>query len=218
MRKISRMIAAAAMSLVLAAAMPLTAFASTGTTDWTDYATLYPDGCYNVSNTSLLQGTWVTTHASEPAKFSNIKSSKPGVAKASVTKASSKCNTLSVKAKEAGSTYISFKINGEKVKQKLVVKNYVNPFKKITVNGKNVTSRFDGGNVITLSYEQYKGKTVTIKWSAKKNWGIIDANRSNDSKYSFTVTEKTDVLFYCGNSKFRNALTTWEERVYIRFV
>lgn len=217
MRKISRMIAAAAMSLVLAAAIPLTAFASTGTTDWTDYATLYPDGCYNVSNTSLLMGTWASSTISEHAKFSNIKSSKPGVAKASVTKVSSRCNTLSVKAKKAGSTYISFKINGEKVKQKLVVKNYVNPFKKITVSGKNVTSRFDGVNVITLSYEQYKGKTVTIKWSGKKNW-YISEHRTNTSKCSFTVTEKTDVYFDCVNSKCTNALTTWYEDLYIRFV
>jgi hypothetical protein len=217
MRKISRMIAAVATSLLLVAAMPLTALASTWTTEWTDYATLYPDGCYNVRNISNLGGTWVTGHASEPAELSNIKSSKPGVAKASVTKASSKMNTLSVKAKKSGSTYISFKLNGKKVKQKLVVKNYVNPFKKITVNGKNVTSRFDGVSVITLSYEQYKGKTVTIKWSGKKNWSVSD-NTHSSSKRSFTVTEKTDVYFYCQSSKYSNSLSALSESVYIRFV
>lgn len=128
----------------------------------TSYVTYYPktkyyDNAQQVSN-------------SENARFTSLKSSKKSVATVSCRK-DKWGYAVYVLPKKTGTTYVSYKLQGVAYKQKVVVNKYVNPYKKVTVNGQNITKQFKKTNVAVVSYKKYKNKKVTIKYEMKKNWG-----------------------------------------------
>ena len=128
----------------------------------TSYVTYYPktkyyDNAQQVTN-------------SEKTKFTSLKSSKKSVATVSCRK-NNWGYAVYVLPKKTGTTYVSYKFEGVTYKEKVVVQKYVNPYKKVTVNGQDITNQFKKTNVAVVSYNKYKNKKVTIKYEMKKNWG-----------------------------------------------
>lgn len=58
------------------------------------------------------------------------------------------------------------------IKKKFVLRKYKNPFSKITLNGKDITSQFNKSSCYTMPYKNYKGKKLDITASFKKDWKV----------------------------------------------
>ena len=163
MKKTAKKFLALLLVLTMAVIAPVgVQAAATVTKADTSYVTYYPktkyyDNAQQVTN-------------SEKTKFTSLKSSKKSVATVSCRK-NSWGYAVYVLPKKTGTTYVSYKFEGVTYKQKVVVQKYVNPYKKVTVNGQDITNQFKKTNVAVVSYNKYKNKKVTIKYEMKKNWG-----------------------------------------------
>lgn len=173
-------------------------------TDTTQVAILYPKSSPTYGDKQLVQYT-------KKVKVQSVKSSKKSVAAVSVGKDSgSKEYAIYVVPKKTGTTTVTYKLGKDKHKLKVIVRKYVNPFKKITINGKNITSKFNKTNVCNLSYKQYKGKKVTITYKKKGNWKILHADYFTKSdklikchgtilpgdKETIKITKKNSKLYF----------------------
>lgn len=151
------------MLLVVTMAMstPLGAKAASVVKEDTTYVTCYP-------KTKVYSNKQKIQH-SATAKFTALKSSKQSVATVSCKKEKDGYK-IYVNAKKVGTTKVSYKLKGVTHTQKVVVKKYTNPYKKVTVNGKDITAQFKKSNVAVVSYKKYKNKKVIIKYEMKKDW------------------------------------------------
>lgn len=106
---------------------------------------------------------------SEKIKPTKLKSSKKSVATVSVSKDKYGYD-VNVTPKKAGTCTISYKLGKDTYSQKIIVQKYTTPFKKITINGKNITSSFKKSNICVLSYKKYKNKKIKIAVKEKSPW------------------------------------------------
>lgn len=185
MKKTAKRFLALLLVLTMAVIAPVgVQAADTVTKADTSYVTYYPktkyyDNAQQVTN-------------SEKTKFTSLKSSKKSVATVSCRK-NSWGYAVYVLPKKTGTTYVSYKFEGVTYKQKVVVQKYVNPYKKVTVNGQDITNQFKKTNVAVVSYNKYKNKKVTIKYEMKKNWGQPHIDYSKNDK----------ILKCLGNFKYK---------------
>lgn len=212
MKKAVKFAALMLSTLMLAAAIPAVAQAKTYT-DTVTY-TYYPKGSF------IFHDTTPNIHSIQNPAIKNVKSSNSAVVKASKKTINQGVCNLVLKLKKPGKSTVSYTLAGDTCKLKVNVNKYVNPFKKIVVDGKNVTSKLNKKNVITLSYKKYKGKNVTVTSKAKGKWnyslvsnsvcGYSSAPAGGNSGYGVTVNQKGYVVLSMSKG---NA----SESVYIRF-
>lgn len=131
--------------------------------DYTADVTLYPKSSPSYSDKQEVGACGGKT------KITNIKYTNKSIAKVTTGK-ESYGYVLYVQPKKTGKLNITYKIGKDTHKLKVYVKKYVNPYKQIKINGKNITSKFNKTNVCVLSYKQYKGKTVKLSFKKKKSW------------------------------------------------
>lgn len=135
-----------------------------------------------------------------------LKSSKPSVASVTSKQEDGEYKII-IKVKKPGTTVITYTSGSDTFEKKIVVKKYQNMIKKITINGKNITAKFNKKGVCTLSYKKYKNKNVKIQVIGKKNWStphgdyyinsrkILQCMPSpNNKTYSFKLTQKKGKL------------------------
>ena len=152
----------------------------------------------------------------------SIKSSKKSVAAPGRTITKSygngyKCTFTYVKVKKTGTATISGK-DGTTHKYKLTVKKYANPFSSITMNGEDITSRFKKKSVYTLSYQDFKKKSVTLNYAQKGDWYItVQAQVAGSTSASsvrngstVTVSQKGYTLIFHANNKKTGQYETCE--------
>lgn len=101
-----------------------------------------------------------------------LKSSNPAVATVFSRAQEEDRYAIILTAKKPGTTTITYTSGENTYTQKVTIKKYQNVMKKITVNGKNITSKFKKKAVYTLSYKKYKNKTVKLKVAGKGSWGM----------------------------------------------
>lgn len=173
MKKAAKKLLALVLVLTMAVIAPVGVQAASVVKEETAYAIYYPKtNAY--TNKQQISG-------SEKSKFTSLKSFKKSVATVGCKK-NSWGYALYVVAKKTGTTTISYKLNGVKHTQKVIVKKYVNPYKKVTINGKDITSQFKKSNVAIVSYQKYKNKKVTIKYEMKKNWAQVHTDYCRNGK------------------------------------
>lgn len=100
-------------------------------------------------------------------KITNIKSSKPSVAKASAGK-----DCLVVKLKSTGKTKITFKYAKKKLSTTITVAKWVSPCKEFKIGKKDYAKNFQKSGWYNL-YNQKKNKKETIKIVPKKGWKLV---------------------------------------------
>ena len=135
-----------------------------------------------------------------------LKSSKPSVASVTCKRQNGEYAII-IKMKKPGTTVITYTSGSDTFEEKVVVKKYQNMIKKITINGKDITSKFNKKGVCTLSYKKYKNKNVKIQVIGKKNWSTYHGDyyinsrkilkcmpSPNNKTYSFKLTQKKGKL------------------------
>ena len=135
-----------------------------------------------------------------------LKSSKPSVASVTSKQEDGEYKII-IKVKKPGTTVITYTSGSDTFEKKIVVKKYQNMIKKITINGKDITSKFNKKGVCTLSYKKYKNKNVKIQVIGKKNWSTYHGDyyinsrkilkcmpSPNNKTYSFKLTQKKGKL------------------------
>lgn len=135
--------------------------------DTTEVVILYPK---TSPDYGVKYGFEYTTMKQKPK---DIKVSNQSVAKITCVKEKKGSYRFYVTPKKAGSVNLTYKLGKVTHKVKVSVRKYINPYKKITINGKDITSKFKKTNVCNLSYKQYKGKNVTISYKRKAYWTIL---------------------------------------------
>lgn len=165
------------------------------------------------------QGTTVLTYqkefdtslqiASSQKAVKKLKSSKPSVASVTSKRQDGEYAII-IKVKKPGTTVITYTSGKDTFEEKVVVKKYQNVIKKITINGKDITAKFNKKGVCTLSYKQYKNKNIKIQVIGKNNWSthhgdywikktgkILKCMPSPENKtYSFKLTKKNAALAF----------------------
>lgn len=91
-----------------------------------------------------------------------LKSSKPSVASVTSKQEDGEYKII-IKVKKPGTTVITYTSGSDTFEKKIVVKKYQNMIKKITINGKNITAKFNKKGVCTLSYKKYKNKMLRYR-------------------------------------------------------
>ena len=197
MKKLTKFAAILLPALVLAMALPGIACAKTVKMD-TVYVNVAPETHYVSWGYYTDEPTTCTFDSSRTkGELSKAKSSNTEVATAKIVTSKDqygKHYILHVQCKKAGKATITWKKNGVTYKKKIVVDDFTNPFKKITINGKNVTKKFNKSNVIELKYSKWKDKEIVIKYKVKKGWKDFNAGKSGSSEYDSstgTYTYKT---------------------------
>lgn len=201
MKKTAKRIFALLLVLSMAIVAPVKVDAKT-IKDYTSVAILYPKASPNNGEKQRVQYT-------KKVKAKNVKSSNKSVATASVGKdSSSKEYAIYVVPKKKGTTTITYKLGKDKHELKVIVRKYVNPFKEVRVNGRNVTSQFNKSNVCYLSYKEYKNKKITLKFKKKGTWylphadyctksgKLISCIGSMDSPSKFKMTKKGSMAYF----------------------
>ena len=135
-----------------------------------------------------------------------LKSSKPSVASVTSKQEDGEYKII-IKVKKPGTTVITYTSGSDTFEKKIVVKKYQNMIKRITINGKNITAKFNKKGVCTLSYKKYKNKNVKIQVIGKKNWSTYHGDyyinsrkilkcmpSPNNKTYSFKLTQKKGKL------------------------
>ena len=135
-----------------------------------------------------------------------LKSSKPSVASVTSKQEDGEYKII-IKVKKPGTTVITYTSGSDTFEKKIVVKKYQNMIKKITINVKNITAKFNKKGVCTLSYKKYKNKNVKIQVIGKKNWSTYHGDyyinsrkilkcmpSPNNKTYSFKLTQKKGKL------------------------
>lgn len=173
MKKVTKKLLALVLVLTMAVIAPVGAQAASVVKEETAYAIYYPKT--NIYTYEQQIGI------SEKSKFTSLKSSRKSVATVVRKKTSGKYS-LYVVPRKTGTTTISYKLNGVKHTQKVIVKKYVNPYKKVTINGKDITAQFKKSNAALVSYQKYKNKKVTIKYKMKKNWAQVHTDYCRNGK------------------------------------
>lgn len=173
MKQTAKKLVALVLVLTMALITPVGAQAASVVKEETDYVICYPQtDAFN--NTQQIK-------FSEKAKITSAKSSKKSVATVGVKKVDGGYIAY-VNAKKVGKTTVTYKIKGVTHTQKVIVKKYINPYKKVTINGKDITAQFKKTNVAVVSYKKYKNKKVTLKFETKKNWAHIHSDYCKDSE------------------------------------
>lgn len=150
-------------------------------------------------------GTSLQIESSQKA-VKKLKSSKPSVASVTCKRQNGEYAII-IKMKKPGTTVITYTSGSDTFEEKVVVKKYQNMIKKITINGKDITSKFNKKGVCTLSYKKYKNKNVKIQVIGKKNWSTYHGDyyinsrkilkcmpSPNNKTYSFKLTQKKGKL------------------------
>ena len=150
-------------------------------------------------------GTSLQIESSQKA-VKKLKSSKPSVASVTCKRQNGEYAII-IKMKKPGTTVITYTSGSDTFEEKVVVKKYQNMIKKITINGKNITAKFNKKGVCTLSYKKYKNKNVKIQVIGKKNWSTYHGDyyinsrkilkcmpSPNNKTYSFKLTQKKGKL------------------------
>ena len=153
-------------------------------------------------------GTSLQIESSQKA-VKKLKSSKPSVASVTCKRQNGEYAII-IKMKKPGTTVITYTSGSDTFEEKVVVKKYQNMIKKITINGKDITSKFNKKGVCTLSYKQYKNKNIKVQVIGKKNWSthhgdywirksgkILKCMPLPENKtYSFKLTKKNAALAF----------------------
>ena len=109
------------------------------------------------------------------SKIQSAKSSKTKNATVTIkngTGDSKDAQALIATFKKTGNVSITYKQDGETNKQNFVAKKYINPLKSLTIDGKNIASKFKKDNVYVLPYSKYAGKKIKVSYSAASNFEI----------------------------------------------
>ena len=147
--------------------------------------------------------------ASSKKAVKKLKSSNPSVASVTSKRQDGEYGII-IKMKKPGTTVITYTSGKDTYKEKIVVKKYQNMIKKITINGKDITAKFNKQGICTLSYKQYKNKNIKVQVIGKKNWSthhgdywirksgkILKCMPSPENKtYSFKLTKKNAGLAF----------------------
>lgn len=120
---------------------------------------------------------------------------------------SSRYGSISLTAKKAGTSTVSYKIGSKTYKTKLTVKNYVNPVKSLTVSGisGNLASKFKSYSWANAKIASSKSNG-TVKVTAASGWKITSVDLYNSktgisrsvSAYGAPVSSAT---LYTGSMK-----------------
>lgn len=162
MKKTAKRLLVLLLALSMSVIAPVKVSAKT-ITDYTEDVTLYPKSSPSYSDKQEVGACGGKT------KITNIKYTNKSIAKVTTGK-KSYGYVLYVQPKKTGTLNITYKIGKDTHKVKVYVKKYVNPYKQIKINGKDITSKFNKTNVCVLSYKQYKGKTVKLSFKRKRPW------------------------------------------------
>lgn len=106
----------------------------------------------------------------------SLKSSKPGVLK--VMKKTEKYGTYTydviyIRGKKAGTSTVSFKVNGKTYKTKVTVKRYENPIASVSIGDTVLSAEtFDTRSTHILKYKQFKNKNVKVKINMADGWKL----------------------------------------------
>ena len=190
MKKFGKLAAILLPALVLAMALPGIACAQTEKKDTVyvrlDSATCYTDTGQYTDSTVV---KYATGYSILKDGIKDVKSSNSDVATAEVVQTNG-IYMIKVTCKTKGKTTISWKKDGTTYKQKFVVKNHVNPFKKLKANSKKIGKKFGTDtNVIKLKYSKWKNKEITFKYKTKGNWKVATA--SSFTRDSDGIADKT---------------------------
>ena len=155
---------------------PLTCYGKT-----INYKNTYIKGTWN-DNTYLLSSSFYPVNA----KITSLKSSNSSVASIFVRRTTSgdaayESKTICIKARKPGTTTVSYKVNNTIYKCKIKVHKYTSPFSKITLGGKNITSKFRKTNTYILPYSKYKNKTLKLSYKAAGKRNIIATYQQRDA-------------------------------------
>ena len=163
--------------------------------------------------------------ASSPKAVKKLKSSKPSVASVTSKREDGEYKII-IKVKKPGTTVITYTSGKDTFEEKIVVKKYQNVIKKITINGKDITAKFNKQGICTLSYKQYKNKNIKVQVIGKTNWSthhgdywieksgkILKCMTSPENKtYSFKLTKKNAALAFSVDDLNTNNYVGYEIR------
>ena len=163
--------------------------------------------------------------ASSKKAVKKLKSSKPSVASVTSKREDGEYKII-IKMKKPGTTVITYTSGKDTYKEKIVVKKYQNVIKKITINGKDITAKFNKQGVCTLSYKQYKNKNIKVQVIGKKNWRTIHGDywirktgkilkcmpSPENKTYSFKLTKKNAALAFSVDDLNTNNYVGYEIR------
>lgn len=182
MKKISKKLSAVLMTIILSCVMLLSTAVEmqAATLPYKRVVTLYSS---NSKNYNSFLGKYVSANicnvsiAGGGAKFQSVKTSNTKKATTVIKKGTgSSKGTQAILAtfKQAGNVSVEYKMYGENdtKKQNFVAKKYINPLKSLTINGKNIASKFKKDNVYILPYAQYAGKKIKISYKPASNFEI----------------------------------------------
>lgn len=185
MKKIGRKLSTILMAIVLAGVMLLSTSAETKAATTTfpkRVVTLYSAKSQRYNS---FLGKYVSANINNVTagpnsfKFQNLKSSDTKKATLTIkngTGNSKGAHSIVATFKKTGNVTLSYKQNNEAYKQIFVVKKYVNPLKTLTVDGKNIATKFAKDNVYVLPYAKYAGKKVKVSYAAATNFDITSAS------------------------------------------
>ncbi len=131
----------------------------------------YEDGDY------IRKGWYIVEWGTEGSSVSKLKSSNSSVLSVSNTyiavgDGAVKC--IVAKAKKSGKATVTYRLNGKNHKKTFRVRKYVNPFAKITINGKTLkTSNFNKRSYTTVRGSKYSSTGYyTVNFQLKNGWRL----------------------------------------------
>lgn len=135
---------------------------------------------------------------SKKARNVTVSSSDPRVATVKTVKQSSDTIQIMVTPIKLGTTVITTKVSGKTYKNKVAIKNYVNPISSVKLGNTTISgSKFNKKDIYTLKYSKYAKKDNIISViKAKKGWGLYEIFEK--------VNGKTDILHSVNTFKPRS--------------
>ncbi|MBQ8527073.1 MAG: hypothetical protein IJ429_01245 [Lachnospiraceae bacterium] len=112
---------------------------------------------------------------------------------------------ISLSLKKAGTSTISYKLDGKTYKTKVTVKNYTNPLKSVKISGisGNLAGKLKKQNSAKAKLKK-SPKNATVKLTANKNWKITGVSLSTvkkikqDGGTSYSTQEQYSYYAYNG--------------------
>ena len=99
----------------------------------------------------------------------NLKSSKTSVLDAHLYESEGQ---MVFTGNKPGTAKVTFKYNGKKRTVKVVVKRYVNAFKRLTIGGKSYKKGFNSLYDSTVSFKKLRGKKISV--APAKGWKLVN--------------------------------------------
>lgn len=125
---------------------------------------------------------------SKKARNVTVSSSNPRVATVKTVKQSSDTIQIMITPKKLGTTVITTKVSGKTYKNKVAIKNYVNPISSVKLGNTTISgSKFNKKDAYNFKFSKFSGKKTAFSLKLKSGWylnGVTEKiSNSNNLNY-----------------------------------